>query len=87
MSGLTKRLICVLLILLMLLSAGPMVFAETLEEIEDDDAIHIGSVQDLMAFAARCSLNTWSNGVKVVLDRDISLSCTAFTFATTGFLG
>ena len=78
MSGLTKRLICVLLILLMLLSAGPMVFAETLEEIEDDDAIHIGSVQDLMAFAARCSLNTWSNGVKVVLDRDISLSGTAF---------
>ena len=83
MSRTAKRTISVLLALLMLLSAMPMVFGESLEEIGDtedgDDALHIRDTRDLIAFAARCSLNTWSDGVKVVLDNDISLSGAAFT--------
>ena len=80
MSSLTKRIICVFLALMLILSAVPMVFGENLEEVGDsDDILHIRDARDLMTFAARCSLNTWSDGVKVALDNDISLSGAAFT--------
>ena len=41
---------------------------------EEDDSIRIRTVQDLTALAENCSLDTWSDGKKIVLDADLSLS-------------
>ena len=43
-----------------------------------DDAIHIGSVEEFLDFAASCVLDTWSQGKTFVLDADISLDGTDF---------
>lgn len=40
----------------------------------DKDTLHIKTAEDLMAFAENCSLDTWSDGLPVVLDNDLSLS-------------
>ncbi|MER2149988.1 MAG: InlB B-repeat-containing protein, partial [Candidatus Limivicinus sp.] len=44
----------------------------------DKDVLHIKTVEDLMAFAENCSLDTWSDRLPVVLDNDLSLSGTDF---------
>ncbi len=54
------------------LSLCPFAFAE------EDDAFHIRTAEDLMELAKECSLDTWSNGKKVVLENDLSLSGTDF---------
>ena len=68
-----KRLsvfVSVLLTLAVLCSLCPAAFAEG----EEDDAIHIRTVQDLMALSENCSLDTWSDGRRIVLEADLSLS-------------
>ena len=40
----------------------------------DKDILHIKTAEDLMTFAENCSLDTWSDGLPVVLDNDLSLS-------------
>ena len=48
-----------------------------------DDAIHIATADDLIALAANCVNDTWSQGKTVELDGDISLDGTAFTPSPT----
>ncbi len=38
------------------------------------EAVHIRTVEDLLDFAANCSLDTWSDHLPVILDSDLSLS-------------
>ena len=64
--------VSLLLLLGMALSLCPAVFAE------DDGVIHIRTEQDLLELARSCSLDTWSDGKKVVLENDISLSSVSF---------
>jgi len=64
--------VSLLLLVCMLLTLCPPAFAE------DDGVIHIRTVEDLLALAKDCSLDTWSDGKKVVLDSDLSLSGSAF---------
>ena len=71
-----KRIsVCVSLLLLavLILSLCPSALAEEAEP------IRIRTVEDLLMLAKECSLDTWSNGKKVVLESDLSLSGTDFT--------
>ena len=52
--------------------------AETVTE-----EIHIASAEDFLAFAAACTLDTWSQGKRFVLDCDITLEGTEFVPAAT----
>lgn len=45
---------------------------------EDTDTIRIYTAEDLIDFAKQCSLDTWSQGKLVSLERDISLENTDF---------
>ena len=45
----------------------------------DNRTIYIDSAGDLLALAAQCSLDTWSQGKTVVLRSDISLASTDYT--------
>ena len=70
-----KRLSCriaLVLILALALSLCPAASAE------EDGAIHIGTAQELLQLAQDCSLDTWSDGKRIVLDCDLSLSGVAF---------
>ena len=66
-----------LLIAALILSLVPT-FAWAGAEPEDDGVIHIRTADDLLALAKSCSLDTWSDGKKVVLENDFSLSDSAF---------
>ena len=44
-----------------------------------DDAIHISSTDDLVQLANDCKMDSWSDGICVVLDQDIDLSGIDFT--------
>ena len=71
----SKRIsVCTALLLLavLLLSLCPPAFAE------EDNTIHIRTAEELMELAVNCSLDTWSNGKKIVLDNDLSLSTVNF---------
>ena len=48
------------------------------DESGEDSMIHIRTADDLLALADACSLDTWSDGKKIVLDNDLSLSGAAF---------
>ena len=62
-----KRSMACLLVLLMLAGlAIPTVFA-------DDSTVHIADAKDLKKLAENCRLDTWSQGVTVILDNDIDL--------------
>lgn len=91
------------MILCMMISLMPVTFfAEPAEqetvEVEETpavkeiplDAIHISTLEDLMALAENCQRNTWSVGKTVVLDNDMDLTGQGFggipTFGGT-FLG
>ena len=67
--------VSLLLLLALALSLCPAVSAE---DAEAHEVIHIRTEQDLLALARDCSLDTWSDGKKVVLDNDISLSSVSF---------
>ncbi len=73
MNKTAKRLVSVLLALLLLASLIPAAFASA-----EEDEIHIRTAEDLLALAENCSLDTWSDGLKVVLDNDLSLAGTKF---------
>ncbi len=66
--------IAVLLVLSLCLALCPAALAEE----EEGGEIHIASVRELLTFAENCSLDTWSDGKRIVLDCDLSLSETAF---------
>lgn len=46
---------------------------------ESDGALHIKTVDDLIAFSKDCTLDTWSQGKTVELDADLSLDGVDFT--------
>ena len=70
MNKTLTRLLCILLALLLLAALLPLGFASA----EEDDAVHIRTAEDLLQLAENCSLDTWSDGRKVVLDNDLSLA-------------
>ena len=72
MSKRISVMISLLLLSALILSLCPFAFAE------EDGVIHIHTVEELMGLAKDCSLDTWSNGKKVVLESDLSLSASAF---------
>ena len=49
------------------------------EEKEEDTAIHISDVSDLQTLSENCRLDTWSDGISVVLDNNIDLEGEEFT--------
>ena len=61
-----------LLALTLCLSLFPALPASA-EETEPE-TVHIRTADDLMALAVNCSLDTWSDGKKIVLDNDLSLT-------------
>ena len=68
MSKRLHSVISLVLLAALLLTLAPAAFAE------EDESIHIRTAQDLMALSESCSLDTWSDGKKVVLENDMSLS-------------
>ena len=46
---------------------------------EDENVIHIRTVEDLLRLAMDCSLDSWSDGKKVILENDLSLSAAGFS--------
>ena len=67
-----NRLLGVFLCFALLSAAAAPAFAENSAE------IRIRTAEDLLELAENCSLNSWSDGVKVVLVNDISLSDVKF---------
>ena len=63
-----KRLLCAALALVLPLVPLTPVFAA------DTDEIHIQTAEDLIELSRNCSLDTWSDGLSVILDNDLSLS-------------
>ena len=72
MSKRVPVMISLLLLAALTLSLCPFAFAE------DDGVIRIRTAEDLVLLAKECALDTWSNGKKVVLENDLSLSASAF---------
>ena len=77
-----KRLhgaLCMALALMILASAMPSAkAADTTQSVESEE-FHIRSAEDLNTLASNCSLDTWSDNVRVVLDNDISLAGSDFS--------
>ena len=67
-----KRLLCLALCLAVAASCLPAAFAEEPRE------MHIQTAEDLLRLAESCSLDTWSDGLTVYLDNDITLSGSGF---------
>lgn len=72
-----QRIIAAALAAVLLLSLCTAAFAANGEE--PDGAIHIKTVDDLIAFSKDCTLDTWSRGKTVELDADLSLDGVDFT--------
>ena len=66
-----RRMLSVLLAAAVMLSFASPAFA--------DGAVHIKTADDLVSLAQSCTLDTWSQGVTVELDADISLDGVDFT--------
>ena len=65
--------------------AVPVAAQETEPEQETVEKIEIGTVEELLDFAAGCTLDTWSQNKQVVLTQDLSLDGVAFSpIATFG---
>ena len=73
MFNCAKKLLSLLLVLSLLL-ALPMTAAE-----EDEKTVSISTAEDLMALSESCKLDTWSEGVTVELEADVSLEGVAFS--------
>ena len=69
-----SRLAALLLTAVLLLTLCPLALAE-----EDSQIIHIQTAEDLAEFSKNCTLDTWSQGITVELDADISLEGAVFT--------
>ena len=61
-----RNIACLLAVLMLAALAVPTVFAE-------DRTVHISDAEDLKALAKNCMLDTWSEGLTVILDNDIDL--------------
>ena len=61
-----RSMACLLAVLLLAALAIPTVFA-------DDSTVHIANAKDLEKLAKNCMLDSWSEGVTVILDNDIDL--------------
>lgn len=61
-----RSLACLLAVLLLAALAVPTVFAES-------STVHIADAGDLKQLAKNCTLDTWSEGLTVILDNDIDL--------------
>lgn len=72
-----QRIIAAALAAVLLLSLCTAALAANGEE--SDGAIHIKTVDDLIAFSKDCTLDTWSRGKTVELDADLSLDGVDFT--------
>ena len=57
----------------------PVAAQETEPEQQTVEKIEIGTVEELLDFAASCTLDTWSQNKQVVLTQDLSLEGVAFT--------
>lgn len=69
-----KKVTAVLLALILLLPYAPAAMAAETEE----DEIHISTAEQLHELAVQCTLDSFSEGVKVVLDNDLDLSGVTF---------
>ena len=72
-----KKLLSWLLVLTLLLTL-PMT-ALAAEEDEEAEIFSVSTAEDLVALSERCKLDTWSDGVKVELEADVSLEGVAFS--------
>ena len=75
MFNCAKKLLSLLLVLSLLL-ALPMT---ALAAEEDEKTVSISTAEDLMALSESCKLDTWSEGVTVELEADVSLEGVAFS--------
>ena len=71
MNKIIRRMLSVLLAAAVMLSFASPAFA--------DGTVHIKTADDLVSLAKSCTLDTWSQGVTVELDADISLDGVDFT--------
>ena len=71
--------LCMALALLILAGAAPSAEAADKALSDEPEELHICSAEDLNALALNCSLDTWSDNVRVVLDNDISLAGSDFS--------
>ena len=63
----------------LLLQVLPITFnAEETERLVPRESIRISTAEELVEFAENCRLNTWSEGISVVLKKDIDLSGVEF---------
>ncbi|MDO4481134.1 MAG: GLUG motif-containing protein [Bacillota bacterium] len=70
----SAALILVFALVLAAVQPAAEVFAENASS-----TVHISSAEDLREFAVKCSLDTWSQGKKIILDNDIDLRGEEFT--------
>ncbi len=69
-----RRLLCLALVLALMAACLPAAFAEDGEP----GVYHIRTAEDLLSLAESCSLDTWSDGLTVYLDNDLTLSGVKF---------
>lgn len=75
MSKRISVMISLLLLAALVLSLCPLAFASNDGE---DEVVYIRTEEDLMQLASDCSLDTWSDKKKIVLENDLSLSTVDF---------
>ena len=75
-----RGVLCAALCLLLVSGHGPVAAAKGGKKTAAEPVeIHISTAADLTALAANCSLDTWSDNVRAVLDNDISLAGSDFS--------
>ena len=74
-----RCVLCAVLAVAMLAGVSPAVEAKGKKQTNEPTVIHIADAGDLRDLAANCSLDTWSDNVRVVLDNDISLAGEEFS--------
>ena len=77
MSKRVKKLLALVLALGLLASFTAAAFAD--EEETGEDTIYLSTAEDLVELSANCTFDTWSEGLTVELQNDISLEGVAFT--------
>ena len=80
MSDKLRSAICALLSLLLAAALSPAAAAKSGKKVViEPTEIHISSAAELAELSVNCSLDTWSDNVRVVLDNDISLAGSDFS--------
>lgn len=78
-----KFSVLMLALLLCLMPAFSRIAVYAAPETDAEDAIHLSTAEDFLAFAANCTTDTWSQGKLFILDNDIHLAETEFTSIPT----